>query len=231
MEGVDIQEILGKVMTLLEQHFGTSCESVLHDLSNSYEHSIVDIRNGHITGRRVGDPGSNLGLEIIQGNQKDGDRFNYITHIPDGKTLRSSSVFLRDRSGKVAGCICVNQDISDTIRFEAFLRQFNQYNCLGNASKEEPKEFFARNVGELLDFLIKKAEEQVGKTVEHMTRQDKIKMIGYLNQKGAFQIMKSSEQICEVLGISKYTFYHYLELGRSAEDAKPDDVIDNQIVS
>ena len=84
MKSIDEQkELFTKILDMLEQHFGQSCEIVLHDLTREYDHTIVDIRNGHITGRKVGDCGSNLGLEVLRGTVVNGDRFNYISHTTD----------------------------------------------------------------------------------------------------------------------------------------------------
>ena len=76
---------LGKILTLIERHFGMDCEVVLHDLTKPYDHTIIDIRNGFVTSRKIGDCGSNLGLEVLKGKVKDGDRFNYITYSKDNK--------------------------------------------------------------------------------------------------------------------------------------------------
>ena len=46
--------LLKQLLSLISNHFGTSCEVVLHDLTQDYNHTIVDIRNGHITNRTVG---------------------------------------------------------------------------------------------------------------------------------------------------------------------------------
>ena len=35
--------------------FGSKCEVVLHDLTGSYESTVVMIENGHVTGRKIGD--------------------------------------------------------------------------------------------------------------------------------------------------------------------------------
>jgi len=58
----------------------------------------------------------------------------------------------------------------------------------------------------------------VGKQCEDMTKQDKLKMLQFLDGKGAFLITKSSEKICEVLGISKFTLYNYLDILRNGSD-------------
>ena len=94
-----------RLLNMLENEFGNRCELILHDLTKDYAHTVVDIRNGHITGRKIGDCGSNLGLEVLRGEVKDGDRYNYVVHTPDGKILRSSTMFLYDDDGKVIGSL------------------------------------------------------------------------------------------------------------------------------
>ena len=44
-----------RLMSMLEYQFGSNCEIILHDLTKDYNHTIVDIRNGHITDRNIGD--------------------------------------------------------------------------------------------------------------------------------------------------------------------------------
>ncbi len=44
-----------------------------------------------------------------------------------------------------------------------------------------------------------------------MNREDKIRFVRYLDQKGAFLITKSSEKVYEYLNISRYTLYNYLD--------------------
>lgn len=83
------KEWLHKLMDLLEAHFGPDVEFVLHDLTLDYEHTIVDIRNGHITGREIGGTGDILGLEYIRNASEDnGTYYNFIEYTKEGKTLR-----------------------------------------------------------------------------------------------------------------------------------------------
>ena len=63
----DSKEWLRSILDMLSAHFGKDVEFVIHDLSLDYEHTIVDIRNGQITGRKIGDTGDILGLEVIRG--------------------------------------------------------------------------------------------------------------------------------------------------------------------
>lgn len=198
---------------MLSTHFGSHCEFILHDLTKDYSESIVDIRNGHITGRKIGDCGSNKGLEVMRGTVKDGDRYNYITHIPNGKILRSSTMYIHNEEGVVIGALCINLDITSTIAFENFLRHYNDFSI----DMEPEKEIFATDVKSLLEFLIREAQAQVGKTTDQMDKGDKIEFLRYLDRKGAFLITKSSEKVCDYLNISKFTLYNYLDTVRSAD--------------
>lgn len=209
----DNWEFWQKLLTMLEQEFGPCCEIILHDLTRDYAHTIVDIRNGHITGRKIGDCGSNLGLEVLRGTVQDGDRYNYVVHTPGGKILRSSTMFLKDEQGMVIGSLCINLDITQSVAFEGMLHQFNGY--VPGVAEEPKKETFDGDIQGVLEFLLQQAEEMCGKPVDQMSRNDKIRCVGYLDAKGAFLVTKSSERVCDFLKISRFTLYHYLEIVRS----------------
>ncbi|NLV59754.1 MAG: transcriptional regulator [Clostridiales bacterium] len=206
--------VLTQIVNLLEQQFGSNCEVVLHDLSRPYDSTIVDIRNGHITGRRVGDCGSNLGLEVIRGTVKDGDKFNYFTTTKDGKILRSSSIYLRDDENNVRYSLCVNVDITESIKFESFLHNQNRFHLGIDQSPPNGEEVFVNNVHELVQSMLDRGIAFIGKPVEEMSKEEKTRLIEFLDRKGVFLITKSGEKICDALGITKYTFYQMLETVR-----------------
>ncbi len=208
----DNWDLWQKLMTMMEQEFGFRCEIILHDLTKDYAHTIVDIRNGHITNRKIGDCGSNLGLEVLRGTVKDGDRYNYIVHTPDGKILRSSTMFLHDDDGKVIGSLCVNLDITETVAFEGYLNRLNGYKP--GAKGDLEKETFNGDISSVLEFLLEQASAIAGKPVEQMNREEKMRFVDYLDKKGAFLVTKSSDRVCEYLKISRYTLYNYLEIVR-----------------
>jgi predicted transcriptional regulator YheO len=212
----DAMPLLQQTLTLIEKQFGSKCEVVLHDLTKDYNHTIVDIRNGSVTNRTIGGCGSNLGLEVLRGTVVDGDRFNYVTTTQDGKILRSSSIYLKNDDGEVIGSICINLNITETLQFEGFLRQFNQFDTISN------EEYFATDVNNLLAHLIQTGQDMIGKPASEMNKSEKIEFIRFLDDKGAFLITKSGEQICELLGISKFTFYNYLESSRNQNGTNSD---------
>lgn len=186
--------------------FGTNCEVVLHDLTDSYESTVVMIENGHVTDRHVGDCGSNIGLEVLRGTVSNGDKYGYFTNTRDGRVLRSSSIFIRSDERKLIGCLCINFDVSNLMVADKTIRSL-----ISDCEGEKEEEFFVNDVNQLLDALLQKAMEEVGKPVSYMTREEKIGVVKYLDQKGAFLITKSGNRICQFLDISKFTLYSYLD--------------------
>jgi len=214
MESINDEfDLFEQILTLISSHFGAKCEVVLHDLTNDYNKTIVEIKNGHVTNRTIGGCGSNLGLEVLRGTVVDGDRFNYVTTLKDGRILRSSSIYIKDKKGSVIGSICINFDITETLQFEGYLKQFNHF----ETTQEE--EVFVSDVNKLLSHLIQLGQEIIGKSPSEMNKNERIEFLRYLDEKGAFLITKSSEQICDLLGISKFTFYNYLEASRDTKES------------
>ncbi|MGE5614550.1 MAG: transcriptional regulator [Bacillota bacterium] len=210
-----------QLLDMLEQQLGRKTEIVLHDLTADYNHTIVDIRNGHITNRKVGDCGSNIGLQVLSGKVKNGDKYGYITHTKNSLILKSSTLFIKDDEGKVIGSLCINQDITKTVEFEQYLSEHNQYflnKPQGEKNQNNGKEIFVNNVNELMDHLLQDALNDVGKPVNTMDKEDKMKFLKYLDDRGAFIITKAGEKACDFLGISKYTLYNYLDIIRNERE-------------
>lgn len=201
-------KLLSGVLDLIARHFGENVEVVLHDFSagvNSPQ-SLVDIRNGHVTGRKIGDCASKHGMQAVKGEMIDGDIYNEIIYTEKGTILRGSSYSIKDEDGEVIGSICINQDITDSVKYENYLRQVNGYNTRPTNTQD---------VLEVMNEVVEEAFIAVGKHPATMTKEDKIAFIKFLDDRGMFLISKSGPRICEILGISKFTLYNYLEIIRS----------------
>ncbi|MGK9253639.1 helix-turn-helix transcriptional regulator [Paenibacillus humicus] len=192
--------------------FGERCEVVVHDWSQPYESTIVHIEHGHVTGRKVGDPGTNLGLEVMRGTSEGGHRQNYVTRTKDGRLLRSTSIYLKNDAGTAIGALCINFDISELLAAEKALQ-----GLVGMQELPPVQESFVSNVGDLLDSLIQEAEDAVGRPPALMSREERIRFIALLDRKGAFLIKKAGEKVCAYLSISKYTLYSDLEEAKATD--------------
>ena len=181
---------------------------VIHDVGAKHpEHSIVAIENGHVTGRKVGDGASHVVLEQI-GHDDDqvSDQLCYLTRTKDGKTLKSSSVYIHDEHGKVAAILGINYDISSLLMVEDAVHELIDTK---DKTQGEPEKIV--NVNDLLDELIAQSVALVGKPVALMNKEDKMRAIGFLSQNGAFLVTKSGDKIAKYFGISKYTLYSYID--------------------
>lgn len=198
------------IMKMVAATFGDNCEIVLHDWSKGYDKSIVAIENGHITKRKVGDCGSNLGLEVMRGTVKGDNIYNYITKTKDNKTLRSSTAYIRNDNNEIIGALCINIDITKYIEI---YEMFGRLTMINNKKAE----YFANDVGELLDFLLSESLKISNKPVDEMTKEEKMACLKFLDEKGAFLITKSGNKVCKFFNISKYTLYNYLDEIRNPE--------------
>lgn len=214
----EVLPLLKQVMKLISITFGTDCEVVLHDWSKGYDQSIIAIENGSVTNRQIGDCGSNLGLEIMRGIIKDGDRFNYVTKTPTGKTLKSSTIYLTNEDSETIGALCINVDITNYLAFHNSYTAFISDDIISQAATEnlEDIEFHANNVEQLTDHLIEKSLCLIDKPVDKMTKEDKLKIVQFLDARGIFLITKSGDKVCNALKISKFTLYNYLDIVRVA---------------
>lgn len=201
----NMESFCGIVRGIAKQ-FGVNCEVVLHDLSLPYDRTIVAIENGHVTNRKIGDSGTNIGLEVLRGTIEGTDRYNYVNRTSDGRVLRSTSIYLKDKAGKVAGSICINFDVTDLLVAE------RSVSYLANMGEQDPmEECFTGNVDDLLEYLLAEAVNKIGKPVAQMTKEDKVSAVRYLDSKGAFLIKKSMDSVAAYLEVSKFTLYNYLD--------------------
>ena len=197
------------------RQFGSNCEVVVHDLcAEEPEHSVVVIENGHVTGRRLGDGPSHVVWEALKADPDSlEDRLSYLTRTEDGKLLKSSTMYVRNDEGKPIALFAINYDITMMKLMEDTIQEFTRT----DASAQEPQTI-THNVNDLLEELIKQSAQLVGKPVALMTKDDKIKAIRFLNESGAFTIMKAGQRVCNFFGISKYTLCSYIDESKGEKD-------------
>lgn len=207
-------ENLKKLAKGIAAQFGSDCEVVVHEISEqTLEHSIVAIENGHVSGRKLGDGPSQVVLEQLAAGCVPDDHFCYLTKTPDGKILKSSTVYIKDGDGKVGAIFGINFDVS---RLSMVSSAVSELIMPSDKEDAEPPRI-AQNVSDLLDNLIEQSVQLVGKPVALMNKADKMQAIHFLNKNGALLITKSGDKISKYFGISKYTLYSYLDMKSGGE--------------
>ena len=203
----------------IARQFGNDCEVCIHDLqANDLEHTICYIINGHVSGRKIGDGASKIVLATLEALKKGdnvSDHLGYRTHTSDGRILKSSTIFLKDESGKYRFILGINHDMTNFINAQSALS-----NVVENieTTGEDIYGQIPLSVNDLLDNLIEQSVKLVGKTPALMTKDEKVKAIKFLQDAGAFLITRSGDKISQFFGISKFTLYSYIDQAKAVDE-------------
>ena len=204
-------EAIAQMIPSLKAMLGPRHEVILHDLSH-VESSIVMLE-GDVTHRKIGGPATDYLLKLLrEGGDGAENSVNYKTVLPNGRLLRSSTIFIRDEEGRIIGSLCFNQDLTDYI----VARNLIEENTLfGQTEVEPPKETFAQDIGEVMESVVDTEITLFQKPVVYMQKEDKLCIVAKLEQKGVFAIKNAVEYVAECLGVSNFTVYNYLKEVRS----------------
>ena len=213
-----MQALLPIVQGLAEM-FGADCEVVLHDVGR-LPHSIVAIENGSLTGRTVGDGPTDRMLRNLRNSDEAQDVRLYISSH-DAKILKSLAVTLRDADGEPYGLLGLNFDISEIVQAQRTLANIAAVGRLGGGASPETDEIFAGDIRDVVSGMVTKILGEMGRTPGAMTREEKMEVVKRLEERGAFLVKRSAEQVAEALDLSRYTIFSYLkEIRRGDEDGR-----------
>lgn len=207
----ELAEILIPIMHAVAAAIGKNCEVALHDLSSDdFQHTIYAIVNGTVTGRTVGGPSTNLGLEIMQDENASHDQYGYMARTADGRELHSSSVYFRNSSGKIIAAFCINMDLTPLQRAQTSISEL-----LPDPQSHVTKEVIAPDIQTVLNEMITKAFEAIGKPPTMMSKADRIAAMRQLDTLGVFHVKHSVDIVARRMGVSRVTAYGYLDQAKT----------------
>ena len=198
----EILNVLKDIGLAIASLLGKSCEVVIHDTSD-LEHSVVWVQ-GNVTGRRVGGMMTDLGLEMLRQGQTH-PLFNYTTYTESGKTLRSASIWLRDGNGEICGGFCINLDITPVLALREFSRDLAP-----DGARMDLSEAYVTDLGDMIDTMIAECEYRVGTPADGMNKHQRLEVVRFLDERGAFQVRNSAVIVANRLGVTRKTIYNYL---------------------
>ncbi|MGI5967813.1 MULTISPECIES: helix-turn-helix transcriptional regulator [Anaerotruncus] len=199
------------LVDFLADCLGDSTEVVLHDLTDWHQ-SVVAIRNGHISGRVVGSPITDLSLNVLKtaSFEKLPYMANYQGVAKNGHQLKSSTYFIKDEDGQMVGMLCINSDYHALS--EAYEKLGSVITALGLQGNTGIKENFNMNVGDLVQANIKRICPNIEEQVGRMSQKDKLEIVEGLNDMGTFLVKGAIGCVAENLGVSVPTIYRYLNM-------------------
>ncbi|MGW4484443.1 helix-turn-helix transcriptional regulator [Amycolatopsis sp. NPDC004368] len=199
------------LVTGIQTTFGRICEVVLHDFRRD-DHSVVAIA-GDVTHRKIGSPMSAIGLSLLRQGESAEDKINYITRLPDGRVMKSTTMLLRLADGRVAGALCINLDVTQ-LRLSSMLLG----EVIGEESAAEPQPVtFGSDAETVIESVLADVEGQLGKPLTHLATAEWLSVFKTLDERGVFQLRRAVPMLAGRLGISRASVYNYI--GRLRDEA------------
>ncbi len=211
-----------KLTEFLGLALGPDYEIALHDLTDK-NHSIIAIANGHVSGREVGAPLTNMALSILRDKSYETAdyRLHYYGLSAAGKPLRSNT-FLIKRGGEPIGMLCVNFDDSryrevsaqlmglchpDSFVSEVVFPESAPKVAAGEAARV-PEEFHNSTEAVAAD-AISFELDRIGVPPDRLTPEERYQIICNLEQNGVFLLKGTVRDVAERLCCSQATVYRY----------------------
>lgn len=188
----NIAEGLGKT-------FAPFCEVVVHDLTHP-KNAILAIEN-NLSGRRVGQPATELGLARIQDPDYPAVIANYANQFADGRKVKSTSVGIRNEAGEYVAAICLNVDLT---LFNGFQAAMSQFTAIESSAVTETLD--AANADRIHQCIDEFAAARAT-TSRSLRPSDRKQLVQDLKKAGYLEIRRGAEIAAAHMGVSRATVY------------------------
>jgi predicted transcriptional regulator YheO len=211
-------DLLARLADAFVATLGPTAEIVVHDLRHP-DASVVAIA-GSLTGRQVGSPIPDP--EFLPEHLRDitDDQRCYPTRAAHGRTLNSSTIFIRDRGGRITGAICINVDQNDLVEARELIARV--LGAAGRPAAPAPVlTTFASDLDQLVTLALDGIGERLGRPRHQFTREDRIEAIRELDRMGVFQLRNAAVVVATELGVSRASVFNYLREARGDGAVEP----------
>ncbi|MFF1301481.1 transcriptional regulator [Streptomyces sp. NPDC058307] len=206
VDGAD-EHLIGeaeKIAVALGRMFPGLCEVVLHDLRDPRQ-AIRAIEN-NLSGRRVGDSATELGLARIADPEYPSVIQNYPNRFPDGRPAKSTSIGIKNKAGEYIAALCLNLDVS--VLSPVTLALSNLV-ATDTEHREQPLETLRDRTTRELRRTVEELAAERAATPRSLSRQDKKELVRRLHRDGYFDSRDAAQTIADLLGVSRATVYNY----------------------
>ncbi|MGN1008769.1 MAG: transcriptional regulator [Butyricicoccus sp.] len=213
-----------KLVEFLGLALGPDYEVALHDLTDK-NHSIIAIANSHVSGREIGAPLTNVALKTLMDKSylTQDYRLHYRSVSTNGKTLRSSTYFIKEKNDAIIGMLCVNFDDSryqalsnEILRLchpDAFVEkhyQFDESLVINSHTDIPTAEYFHSSINVVAGDAVSRELARLGLTADRLTAEERIQIIAALESGGIFLLKGAVKDVADALHCSQASVYRYL---------------------
>ncbi|MFB9931034.1 transcriptional regulator [Amycolatopsis halotolerans] len=189
-----------KIAVAVGRMFPGLCEVVLHDLRDP-DHAIRAIEN-NLSGRQVGDPATELGLQRISDPDYPSVLQNYANQFPDGRPVKSTSIGIKNAEGEYIAALCLNLDVSVLSPLTHTLTNLVAADATQPDVVEDLRSRTSRELRERI-------ERAAGGSPRSLSRDAKRDLVRRLRDEGYFESRDAAQIIADLLGVSRATVYNY----------------------
>ena len=188
----------------LGETFAPFCEVVVHDLTDP-SHAVLAIHN-NLSGRMEGDPATELGLARIADPKYPQVISNYANHFSDGRQAKSTSIGVKDSSGRYVAALCINVDLTLFRSLQSVVGQFLAVDT-GTVCRESLDPAGADAIRARID----QFAARLATTPRSLKADEKRLLLQELKAAGLLEIRRAVETIAAHLGVSRAAVYGYVK--------------------
>ena len=185
----------------LAQTFAPFCEVVVHDLLEP-DQAILAIHNS-LSGRQVGDPATELGMARIANPDFAQVLANYANQFADGRQAKSTSIGIKDSTGRYIAALCLNLDLTLFRGLQSAMTQFMQLDAEG------PRESLDPAGADAIRARIDAYAARLATTPRALNTDERRALLTELKAAGLLEVRRAMETIAAHLGVSRATVYSY----------------------
>jgi len=204
------------LVDFLAEFMGENTEVVLHDMTD-WRHSVVAIRNGHISGRKVGDPITETNLRILRSEVH--KKVPYMNNDPlifeKKESIKSASWFIKDENDVLIGMICINSDCHELIVARDLLDKMIHSPLVEKEQKEKGPDKINIDVKELVENNLNHISQNLLNQLNLLSKDEKVELVGKLDEMGTFSVKGTIWYLAQSMGVSVPTLYRYIALTKN----------------
>jgi predicted transcriptional regulator YheO len=189
-----------KIAEGLAQTFAPFTEVVVHDLLDP-AHAVLTVHN-NLSGRRVGDPATELGLARILDPGYEQVIANYPNRFADGRQVKSTSIGIKDAQGKYVAALCMNVDLTLFRGFQSVLSKFTAVE--GSTPNRESLD---PSGADAIRARIDEFAARMATTPRSLRAEARRTLLNELKGAGLLEVRRAIDTIAAHLGVSRATVY------------------------